>query len=237
MNRNTDTRPTRVPGTVLMADPHALVLDGLQRLIETEHRVVGSVSDGESLVSEARRLRPDLIVSEIQLPGLGGLDAVRRVLAERPGTRVVFLTTVEDPLIAAQAFAQGAAGFLLKSSTSEQFLDGLRAVLAGRRVLSPRLAGGDPDALRARGGHGDRPPRLGPRAREVVRLLALGHSMKEAASALGIATRTVAYHKYGAMAALGLGSSAELVRFAVGSGLLEADSSRAVVRAARPSAA
>ena len=152
MNRNTDIEPTRVPGAVLMADPHALVLDGLQRLIETEHRVVGSVSDGESLVSEARRLRPDLVVSEVQLPVLGGLDAARRVLAERPGTRMVFLTTVEDPLIAAQAFAQGAAGYILKSSTSEQFLDGLRAVLAGRRVLSPRLAGGDPDALRARGG-------------------------------------------------------------------------------------
>jgi DNA-binding NarL/FixJ family response regulator len=220
-----------------MADPHALVLDGLQRLIETEHRVVGSVSDGDSLVTEARRLRPDLVVSEVQLPVLGGLDAARRVLGERPGTRVVFLTTVEDPLIAAQAFAQGAAGYFLKSSTSEQFLDGLRAVLAGRRVLSPRLAGGDPGALSARSGHGDRPPRLGPRAREVVRLLALGHSMKEAASALGIATRTVAYHKYGAMAALGLGSSAELVRFAVGSGLLDADPSRAAGGAARPSAA
>ena len=216
-----------------MADPHALVLDGLQRLIETEYRVVGSVADGESLVSEARRLRPDLIVSEIRLPVLGGLEAARRVLAERPGTRVVFLTTVEDPVIAAQAFALGAAGYLLKSSTSEQFLDGLRAVLAGRRVLSPRLGGGDPDALPARGGPGDRRPRLGPRAREVVRLLALGHSMKEAASVLGIATRTVAYHKYGAMATLGLGSSAELVRFAVGAGLVEPRVSRAAAGASR----
>jgi DNA-binding NarL/FixJ family response regulator len=220
-----------------MADPHALVLDGLRRLIETEHRVVGSVSDGESLVSEARRLRPDLIVSEIQLPVLGGLEAARRVLAERPGTRVVFLTTVEDAVIAAQAFAQGAAGYILKSSTSEPFLDGLRAVLAGRRVLSPRLAGGDLEALPARGGHGDRPPHLGPRAREVVRLLALGHSMTEAASVLGIATRTVAYHKYGAMAALGLGSSAELVRFAVDAGLLEPKASRSAGGAARVSAA
>jgi DNA-binding NarL/FixJ family response regulator len=220
-----------------MADPHALVLDGLQRLIETEHRVVGCVSDGESLVTEARRLRPDMVVSEVQLPVLGGLDAARRVLGERPGTRVVFLTTVEDPLIAAQAFAQGAAGYLLKSSTSEQFLDGLRAVLGGRRVLSPRLAGGDPDALRARGGPGERSPRIGPRAREVVRLLALGHSMKQAASVLGIATRTVAYHKYGAMAALGLGSSAELVRFAVGAGLVEPRASRSAGEAARVSAA
>jgi len=234
MNRNVITGLTRVSARVLVADPHALVLAGLQRLIETEHRVVGSVTDGESLVSEARRLRPDLIVSEIQLPVLGGLDAARRVLADRPATRVVVLTTVEDPVIAAQAFAQGAAGYLLKSSTAAEFLDGLRSVLAGRRVLSPRAAGGDPDALRARG---DRRPHLGPRAREVVRLLALGHSMKQAAFELGIATRTVAYHKYGAMAALGIGSSAELVRFAVDAGLVERRASQASARVSRVGAA
>jgi DNA-binding NarL/FixJ family response regulator len=237
MNRKVISRPARVSASVLMADPHALLLDGLQRLIETEHRVVGCVTDGESLVSEARQLRPDLVVSEVRLPVLGGLEAARRVLAERPGTRVAFLTTVEDPAIAAQAFAHGAAGYLLKSSTSAQFLDGLRAVLAGRRVLCPRLAGGDPDALRTRGSPGDRPPHIGPRAREVVRLLALGHSMKEAASVLGIATRTVAYHKYGAMAALGLGSSADLVRFAVNAGLLEPRASQSIGGAARVSAA
>jgi DNA-binding NarL/FixJ family response regulator len=140
-------------------------------------------------------------------------------------------------VIAAQALAEGAAGYLLKSSTAGQFLDALRAVLAGSRVLSPSLAGGDPDAPRARGGHGGRPPHLGPRAREVVRLLALGHSMKEAASVLGIATRTVAYHKYGAMAALGLGSSAELVRFAVGAGLVEPRASRTAAGASQVSAA
>ena len=237
MNQDTSTKPTRVTGAVLMADPHALVLDGLRRLVETEYWVVGSVADGESLVAQARRFRPDLIVSEVRLPVLGGLEAARRVLAERSGTRVVFLTTIEDAAIAAEAFALGATGYLLKSSTSAQFLDGLRAVLAGRRVLSSEIAGGDPDALCARGGPGYRSPHLGPRAREVVRLLALGHSMKQAASELGIATRTVAYHKYGAMAALGLGSSAELVRFAVDTGLLEPDSSRAAVPASGPSAA
>jgi DNA-binding NarL/FixJ family response regulator len=214
-----------------MADPHALLLDGLRRLVETEYRVVGSVEDGELLVAEASRLRPDVVVSEVRLPVVGGLEAARRILAERPATRIVFLTAVEDSAVAGQAFALGAAGYLLKSATSAQFRDGLRAVLGGRRVLSPRLAGGDPDALRAPGGSGERTPRLGPRAREVVRLLALGHSMKEAASILGIAPRTVAFHKYGAMTTLGLGSSAELVRFAVGAGLLEADSSRAAAKA------
>ena len=237
MSQKVTSRLPRASASVLAADPHALVLDGVRRLIEAELRVVGGVADGESLVSEAHRLRPDLVLCEVRLPALGGLEAARRILAERSGTRVVFLTAVEDPMIAARAFALGASAYLLKSSTSAQFLDDLRAVLAGQRVLAPRIAGGDPAALSSRGCPGDQRPPLGPRACEVVRLLALGHSMKEAAWKLGIATRTVAYHKYGAMAALGLGSSAELVRFAVGAGLLEADSSRAAVQAARQSAA
>jgi len=144
MNRNAITGLTRVPASVLVADLHALVLAGLQRLIETEHRVAVSVAVGESLVSEARRHRPDLIVSEIQLPVLGGLAAARRVLADRPGTRVVFLTTVEDPMIAAQAFAQGAAGYLLKSSTAAEFLDGLRAILPGAGCFPPGLPAATP---------------------------------------------------------------------------------------------
>ena len=236
MNRNA-SRPAGASARVLTADPHALVLEALRGLLETKHRVVGGVADGESLVGEARRLRPDLVLCEVRLPGLGGLEAARRILAERPGTRVAFLTAVEDPVVAARAFALGASGYLLKSATSAQFLDGLRTLLAGHRVLDPRIAGGDPDALPARGAPGERSSRLGPRAREVVRLLALGHSMKEAAWELGIATRTVAYHKYGAMAALGLGSSAELVRFAVEAGLLDPGSSPAGIPAARQSAA
>lgn len=237
MHRFSNTKPPAVARTVLMADPHALVLDGLRRLVETAYRVVGGVPDGGSLVAEAGRLRPDVVVSEVRLPVLGGLDAARRILAERPATRIVFLTAVEDPAVAGQAFAVGAAGYLLKSSTSQLFVDGLRAVLAGRRVLSPRLAGSDPDALCAPGGSKERTPRLGPRAREVVRLLALGHSMKETASILGIAARTVAFHKYGAMTTLGLGSSAELVRFAVDAGLVEPMACRSTAGPAGVSAA
>ena len=237
MSRNVGSQPAPGAASVLVADPHALVLEGVGRLIGIEHRVVGGVADGESLVSEARRLRPDLVLCEVRIPGIGGLEAARRILGERPATQVVFLTTVEDPAVCARAFALGASGYLLKSSTSAELLDGLKAVLAGRRVLDRRIAGGDPAALASRAPLAGRRPRLGPRAREVVRLLALGHSMKEAAWRLGIAPRTVAYHKYGAMAALGLGSSAELVRFAVEAGLLEPDSPGATVAASRMSAA
>jgi DNA-binding NarL/FixJ family response regulator len=203
---------------VLLADPHALVREGLRALLEPEFTVVGQVVDGEALVREALRLRPALVVTEVRLPGLGGLEAARRVLAQCPGTRVVFVTAVEDDGLAAEAFALGASGYLLKSSSAAEFLVGLRAAAQGRRALSARLAGARPEALpaRASGPRG----RLSPRANEVVRLLAEGHSMKQAAAALGITPRTVAFHKYGAMQALAIRSSAELVRFAVDSGML-----------------
>jgi DNA-binding NarL/FixJ family response regulator len=213
------TRLNTHPGRVLLADPQALFLEGLRALLEPDFTVVGQVADGEALVSEALRLRPALVVTELRLVGLGGLEAARRVLAQCPGTRVVFLTAVEDDGLAAEAFALGASGYLLKSSSAPEFLAGLRAAAQGRRALSLRLAGGRPEALPARA---SRPRgRLSPRANEVVRLLAEGHSMKQAAAALGIATRTVAFHKYGAMQALAIRSSAELVRFAVDSGMLE----------------
>lgn len=218
--------------SVLIADPQTLVAHAVRCLIDAEHRVVGCVADGASLLAEARRLSPEVIVSEIRLPEIGGLDAARGILAERPATRWVFLTTEEDPVIVAHAFALGAAGYFLKSSTAREFLEGLQAVFAGRRVLSPRLGVGDPAALLARERSRTRRPGIGPRAREVVRLLALGYSMKQVAYELGIATRTVAYHKYGAMAALGLRSSAELVRFAIGAGLVEPTSAPATAAVA-----
>jgi DNA-binding NarL/FixJ family response regulator len=211
------THPNR--DRVLLADPQVLFQEGLRALLEPDFVVVGQVADGEALVSEALRLRPALVLTELRLAGLGGLEAARRVLAHCPGTRVVFLTAVEDDGLASEAFALGASGYLLKSSSAPEFLAGLRAAAQGRRALSARLAGGRPEALPAlaaahRG-------RLSPRAHEVVRLLAEGHSMKQAAAALGIATRTVAFHKYGAMQTLAIRSSAELVRFAVDSGMLD----------------
>ena len=204
---------------VLLADAQALFQEGLSALLEPEFVVVGRAADGEALVREALRSRPELVVTDVRLPVLSGLEAARRVLAQCPGTRVAFLTAVEDDGLAAEAFALGASGYLLKSSSAPEFLAGLRAAAQGRRALSTRLAGGRPEALptRAAGPRG----RLSPRANEVVRLLAEGHSMKQAAAALGIATRTVAFHKYGAMQTLAIRSSAELVRFAVDSGMLD----------------
>ncbi len=210
------------PVRVLLADRQALVLAALRAFLPPGYRVVGCARDGLELVSEALRLGPDMVVSELRLPGLDGIAAARRVLAARPA-RIVFLTSIESEAEAEEAFAAGASGYLLKSSTGAEFVAALRRVMRGERVLSARLAGGRPDCLcpppRLRGDGS----RLSPRAAEVVRLLALGHSMKQAAYELGITPRTVAYHKYGAMHVLGLGSSAELVRFAVDAGMLEPD--------------
>lgn len=209
------------PTRLLLADTEALVVDALCALLPADHRVVGWARDGLALVSEAVRLEPDIVVSELRLPGIDGMEAARRLQAECPAVRVVFLTSVEDETVAAKAFAVGASGYLLRTSTGNEFVAALREVMRGRKVLSRRIAGGRPENLRVGPPARRDGASLSPRATEVVRLLALGHSMKQAAYELGITPRTVAYHKYGAMQALGIGSSAELVRFAVNAGMLE----------------
>ena len=200
---------------VLLADDHVLLLEAFRRMLEPAVEVVGAVADGAALVEQALALEPDLVVADISMPRMNGLEAARRLRGDLPGTRVVFLTVNEDPQMAAEAFALGASGYLLKCSTATELNDAIRAVLAGRRYLSKRLAGGDPDALPAAAA-ADRPlEQLTLRERDVLKLLAEGLTMKEIGAQLGIATRTVAFHKYRMMESLGLHTSAELVSFAV----------------------
>lgn len=210
---------------VVLADPQALVVEAFARLLEPELDVVGRATDGVRLVEEALRLRPDLVLTDVSLPRLGGLAAARRLRDEQPGTHLVFLTAHDDPRVAAEAFRAGAMGYVLRSARPRELTRALQTVLRGERWLSPALAGGIPDALpdatRVPGPLG----RLSARKREVIQLLAEGNSMKQAAAALGISTRTVAFHKYQAMEALSFTSSAQLVRFAVESRLLAAGGS------------
>jgi DNA-binding NarL/FixJ family response regulator len=205
---------------VLLADSQAVVGEALASLLKCEFEVAGVVTSGSALVRQALRLAPAIVVADVALPGLIGLAAAERVLQALPGTRFVFLTACEDPRVAARAFRIGAAGYALRSGSARELVRVLKSVLRGERWLAPALADGNPDALPADDPDVGPIDRLSPRKREVVQLLAEGHSMKETAAALGITPRTVAYHKYQAMETLALRSTAQLVRFAVESRLL-----------------
>ena len=204
---------------VLLAESQALLLEALAGLLEHEFEVVGRACDGVRLVSEALRLQPEVVLTDVALPRLGGIAAAGRICRELPSTRIVFLTADDDPRVAAAAFGAGATGYVLRSASRQDLTLAIRAALRGERWLSPAIEGGDPDALSAKRLPGPL-GRLSPRKREVIRLLAEGHSMKQAAAALGITTRTIAFHKYAAMKTLAVSSSAQLVRFAVESRLL-----------------
>lgn len=212
--------PSRPPRPrIVLAEDDTLLMEALSRLLEPSFEVVGTASDGDEAVRVALRARPDLVLLDVRMPGSSGFDAARRLRTELPGARLVFLTANRDPQLAAEAFSLGASAYLLKDSTPEEFEAALVAAMRGVVTLSPSIAGGDPGSLppppRAEGAS----ERLSPRERDVLKRLAAGLSMKEVAAELGIATRTVAYHKYRMMETLSLRSSAELVGFAVRNGL------------------
>jgi DNA-binding NarL/FixJ family response regulator len=212
---------------IVLADGQALVAEAFACLLSRDFEVAGVATDGQRLVEQAARLQPAAVVTDVSLPRLGGFAAAERILRQRPAPRVLFLTSCEDPRVAARAFAVGASGYALRGGTTSQLVRALKAVLRGENWLAPSLAGGDPAALSvlaAEAGPVQPEPmrRLSPRTREVVQLIAEGRSMKETAAVLGITPRTVAYHKYGAMERLAVRSTAQLVRFAVESRLLEA---------------
>ena len=200
--------------TVLLADDHAIVAEGLARLLrEHDFDVVGAVSDGHLLIEAAKRLRPDVIVTDLSMPGLSGLDVLPRLRAERIDSRVIVLTMHNDADLATVAMREGASGFLLKESAGEELLAAIRQALQGRVYLTPALTrdvmermAGSPAALE---------PQLTPRQLDVLRLIVKGQRMKEIAANLGLSTRTVETHKYEMMQALGLHSTAELVRYAL----------------------
>ena len=200
--------------TVLVADDHAIVAEGLTKLLaDFGFDVVGAVGDGLILVDEARRLRPDVIVTDVSMPGLSGLDVLARLKAEGVESKVVVLTMHHDAALATVALRGGASGFLLKASAGEELADAIHQVLQGRVYLTPAMT---KDVMeRMSGGAGEPAPQLTPRQRDVLRLIVKGQRMKEIAANLGLSTRTVETHKYEMMETLGLHSTAELVRYAL----------------------
>ena len=205
--------------TVLLADDHAIVTEGLARLLrDNGFDVVGEVRDGNALLEAARRLRPDLIVADLSMPGLSGLEVLARLQAEGIESRVIILTMHHDVELATVAMRDGAYGFLLKESAGEELLAAIRQAQQGRVYLAPALTRGVME--RMAGSPVTKEPQLTPRQRDVLRLIVKGLRMKEIAANLGLSTRTVESHKYEMMNTLGLHSTAELVRYALDRRLL-----------------
>jgi DNA-binding NarL/FixJ family response regulator len=201
---------------ILIADDHNLVAELCKRLLEPEFEVVGVVSDGRAMVLAAGELKPDVIVVDIAMPILNGLDAGRQVKRMLPEVRLVYLTMNTDPEVAAEAFARGASGYLLKTCAAAEMVLAVREVLRSKTYLCKALSRDTIDFLRwERKTSVKEEQRLTQRQREVLQLLAEGKVMKEVSSVLHMTTRTVAYHKYRIMEVLGTKSNAELVKYAV----------------------
>jgi DNA-binding NarL/FixJ family response regulator len=200
---------------LLLADDHDLLLEAFRRLLEPEFTVLGGVTDGEALIASALEHKPDAVVCDIAMPRLSGLQAARRIHAQLPTIRFVFLTMHDDAELAAEAFRVGASAYVLKSSPAEELLQAIRAALSGQKYLTRTLQESQTTESNRRLSDLADSQDLSPRGREVLRLLAGGRTMKETAKTLGITPRTVAFHKYRIMQQLSLRSSAELVQFAV----------------------
>ncbi len=207
---------------VLLADDHLLVAEALKSLLSPEFDLVGVVEDGRALIEAAGTLRPDVIVADVAMPTLNGIDALIRLRKSGDRVPVVFLTMHRDVHFARRALEAGASGFVLKHSASIELITALRAALAGKTYITPQLAG-DVMAAMKQGPEpvGDSAGCLTPRQREVLQLLAEGRSAKEIAASLSISTRTVEFHKYQMMETLGLHTNAELIHFALKQGLVE----------------
>jgi len=206
---------------VLLADDHRVVAEGLKRLLADDFELVGVEEDGRALVATARKLAPDVIVADISMPHLNGIDALIQLRKDNPDVKVVFLTMHQEPAYARRALDAGAVGFVLKHSAPAELVLAVQAALKGQTFITPALAG---DVLRqaqqdARD-TADGDELLTPRQREILQLLAEGRSAKEIAATLAISARTVEFHKYQIMEAHGLHNNAELIHFAIKHGIV-----------------
>ena len=206
---------------VLLADDHQIVLEGLKNLLGGEFEVIGSVQDGRALVDQAATLHPDVIVADISMPQLNGIEAIRQIRKTDHHVKIVFLTMHPDATYAANAFEAGASGFVLKHSASSELITAIHEAMKGRTYVTPLIAG---DLIRAyqKGGSPEKDPgrQISPRQREILQLLAEGKSSKEIGSILDISARTVEFHKYRMMELLNIKTSIELVQYAVRHGVI-----------------
>jgi len=207
---------------VILADDHTLVLDALKNLIEPEFEVVGLFADGHSLVEAAPGLSPNVIVLDISMPTMNGLNAGQRLKQIMPMVKLVYLTMNHDPDVAGEAFRLGASGFVLKNSAAKELLQAIRQVVRGGYYVTPLMTEGMDGSFVQNFKQRKGKYSLTLRQKEVLQLLAEGRSMKEVAFVLNLSPRTVAFHKYTMMEHLHIRSSAELIEYAMRSSLAPA---------------
>jgi len=200
---------------VLLADDHQMLAGALKLVLEPRYEVVGTVSDGRTLLEAAARLRPDIVVLDISMPQLNGLDAGRQLKHAWPKIKLIYMTMHEDPDLVGASFRAGGSAFLLKEAAVSELTEAIEQVLKGGSYVTASAAQGLKHVSLRAPQDRDRAPEPTPRQREVLQLLAEGRSMKEVASELHITRRTVACHKYAAMELLNLKSNSELVQYAI----------------------
>ncbi|HEY5931559.1 MAG TPA: response regulator transcription factor [Nitrospira sp.] len=212
---------------ILMADDHAIVLAGLRKLVEAEGEVVGMVEDGRALVEAAQQLRPDIVLLDISMPLLNGLDAARQISKLAPESKLIFLTMHATPTYATEAFKAGASGYLIKRSAAVELKQAIQAVMQGQHYMTPLITKDVLAAtLQSSEGHPSKPlmTSLTQRQREVLQLVAEGKGTKAIASILNISVKTVEFHKFRIMSELDLHSTAELIKYAIAEGLVSVSS-------------
>jgi DNA-binding NarL/FixJ family response regulator len=207
---------------LLLADDHTLVLEGFRKLLESEFDLVGTAENGRALVAAAQQLKPDLILLDISMPLLNGIEAARQLSKILPHTKLVFLTMHADPAYVTEAFRVGASGYLLKRSAASELVNAVHEVLRGRCYVTPLVTR---EVLHSFLGpapkSGASPGDLTTRQREVLQLTAEGHSTKEIAAILNVSVKTVEFHKARLMRQLGLRGTAELTKYAIQHGIVE----------------
>jgi DNA-binding NarL/FixJ family response regulator len=202
---------------ILLADDHSMLLDAFRALLEPEFDVVGTATDGRMLLAEFTRLKPDVVIIDVAMPLLNGLDAGRQIKALQRSVKLIYLTMNPEPDLAGEALRLGASGYVLKSSAASELKQAIHEALKGRSYITPLITQDVVGLLLERREH---PQELTTRQREVLQLLAEGRSMKEVAAILSVTPRTVAFHKYRMMEQLRVKTSAELVQYAVKHGIV-----------------
>lgn len=208
------------PTRVVLADDHTLVLEAFSQLLSPEVDIVGTATDGRELIKVVREQKPEVVVTDLSMPMLNGLDAAIKLLKIMPDLKIVVLTVSDDPDTVADVMRSGVKGYLLKSSATAELMQAIRCVVSGSTYVTP-LVTGDMLSSLMKGGKRELFEKLTVRQREILQLLAEGNTMREAGRILSVTPRTVAFHKYRIMETLGFENTSQLVRFAMKNGMLQ----------------